>query len=126
MLSKMQKKAVGLLFEKSDAEVAARLKIKQSELDAWKSDPEFVQALCDRLRENRRVASRILSRICVDACRELQALIGSDDDKNKPKAIIEVLKASGLFKDMVGGDGDYVGNLLGRLADEDAESGEED
>ncbi len=129
MLTNTQTKAVGMLFEFTDREVARRLRIKPETLRAWKRNPEFAQAVADRLKENRLTAVRILSRLYVEACRELEALIKSGDDKNKPKIIIEVLvKTSGLFKELGLEEGDYVGNLLERLADEpeDIESGEKD
>ena len=128
MLTETQTKAVEMLFELTDDEVARRLKIRQKTLEAWKQNPEFVQALRRRLIENRRAAARILSRLYVEASRELEALIHSDDDKNKPKAIIELLKVSGLFKELGLEEEDDVGGLLERLADEqeEAEPGGED
>lgn len=128
MLTKTQMKAVGMLFELTDEEIIRKLKIKREKLDSWKRDPEFAEALRNRLKENRRTAGRILSRLYVEASRELEALILSDDEKNKPKAIIEVLKVSGLFKELGLEEGDSVENLLERLADEsdETESGEED
>lgn len=128
MLTDLQTRAVGLLFEFADREVARKLRVRRETIEAWKRDPEFAQALCDHLRENRRIAARILSRLYIEACRELDLLIKSDDDKNKPKIIVEVLKASGLFKELGVEEGDYVGNLLDRLADEpeDTEPGEAD
>jgi len=128
MLTETQTKAVEMLFELTDDEVARRLKIRQKTLEAWKRDPEFAQALRRQLIENRRAAARILSRLYVEASRELEALIHSDDDKNKPKAIIELLKVSGLFKELGLEEEDDVGGLLERLADEqeEAEPGGED
>ena len=128
MLTKTQMKAVGMLFELTDEEIIRKLKIKREKLDSWKRDPEFAEALRNRLKENRRTAGRILSRLYVEASRELEALILSDDEKNKPKAIIEVLKVSGLFKELGLEEGDSVENLLERLADEsdETEPGEED
>ena len=128
MLNDKQTKAVGMLFEMTDEEVIRSLRIKRETLEAWKSEPEFAETLRNRLKENRRTAARILSRLYVEASRELEALIRSDDEKNKPKAIIEVLKVSGLFKELGLEEGDSIGALLERLADEndEIESGEED
>jgi hypothetical protein len=127
MLTNAQIRAIGLLFESSEDEVARRLKVRRETLEEWKQDPEFIRAIGERLKGNRQAAVRILSRLYLDACRELEKLVQSDDDKNKPKILIEVLKASGLFKELGLDEGDFVGNLLGRLADEseEAESGEE-
>ena len=124
MLSSTQSRAVELLFEFTDAEVAAKLRIKRETLEAWKQNPEFVQAVQERLKENRQAAVRILSRVYLDACREIDALIRSDDDKSKHKVIVDILKASGLLKELGAEETDYVDALLQRLADE--QDGEEE
>lgn len=122
MLTDSQNKSVKLLFQLTDAEVARKLKISQKTLETWKSDPEFSQAIKRQLVENRRSAVRMLSRLYTDACKELDTILKSDDHKDKPKVIIEILKASGLFKELGLEDGDYVGNLLEGLADENEET----
>ena len=124
MLSSTQSRAVELLFEFTDAEVAAKLRIKRETLEAWKQNPEFVQAMQERLKGNRQAAVRILSRLYLDACREIDALIRSDDDKSKHKVIVDILKASGLLKELGADEADYVGSLLQRLADEQDEEEE--
>ena len=124
MLSRTQSRAVELLFEYTDEEVAAKLRIKRETLESWKQNPEFVQAVQERLKENRQAAVRILSRVYLDACREIEALIRSDDDKNKHKVIVDILKASGLLKELGAEECDYVGSLLQRLADEPDEEEE--
>ena len=127
MLTNTQCKAVDMLFEFTDGEAARLLRVKKETIEAWKQNPEFQQALRNRLMENRRTAARILSRLYVEASKELEALIRSNDDKNKPRAIIEVLKGGGLFKELGMEEGDGIGNLIERLSEEhDIESGEED
>lgn len=118
MLTKTQTRAVDMLFGSTDDEVTSALRIRRETLEIWKEHPEFSQMLSHRLKENRTSARRILSQICVDACRELESLIKSDDSKDKPRAIIEVLKASGLFKELCLDESDEMQELLGRLADE--------
>lgn len=127
MLTGIQNQAVDMLFELSQEETAMKLGIGEDQIEEWKSNPEFSGRLSRKLTENRATARRILSRTCVDACRELEALIKSDDSKDKPRAIIEVLKASGLFKELSMEETDEIGGLIGRLADEneDTESGGE-
>ena len=122
MLTKDQKLAVHLLFKFSEEEVARQLDISEETLQSWMQNPEFAQALQDRIIENRRSAARILSRLYVESIIELGALIKSDDEKNKPKAIMEVLKLSGLFKEVGFEEGDTVSQLLERLAGEDEEA----
>ncbi|MHB1000133.1 MAG: hypothetical protein ACYC27_12885 [Armatimonadota bacterium] len=128
MLTNTQNRAVNMMFDSTEEEVARQLRIRKETLDLWKDNPDFTRKLSMKQRENRESARRILSRICVDACRELESLIKSDDSKDKPKAIIEVLKASGIFKELGAEEVDGMSELLGRLADEseDIESGEED
>jgi hypothetical protein len=118
MLTKTQIRAVEMLFVSTDEEITKALRIRQETLEIWKLDPEFSQMVVRRLKENRNAARRILSQICVDSCRELESLIKSDDAKDKPRAIIEVLKASGLFKELSLDDNDDLQDLLGRFADD--------
>ena len=118
MLTKTQMRAVEMLFASTDEEIAGALRIRRETLEMWKLDPEFSQMVVRRLKENRNAARRILSQICVDSCRELESLIKSDDAKDKPRAIIEVLKASGLFKELSLDDSDDLQELLGRFADD--------
>lgn len=125
MLTIRQTRAVKLLFELTDAEAADKLKISRATLDEWKQNPEFVEAVQQRLKENRQAAIRILSRLYLDACRELDALLRSDDDKNKHRVIMELLKASGLLKELGITDGDYVGALIRKLSESEEDEDEE-
>lgn len=129
MLTNTQLKAVKLLFEFSNEKVARRLRIKPETLEEWQRDPEFAQAVRGHLRGNQQAAARILSRLYLEACRELEALIKSGDEKSKYKVIMEViLKTSGLLKELGPEENGYVGNLLDKLADQPEENrnGEEE
>jgi hypothetical protein len=126
MLSTNQIKAVELLFELPCGEIAAKLRIKPETLDAWMQDPEFKQALQDQIKENRQATVRILSRLYLDTCREISTLIHSDDDKNKPKVMLDLLKASGLLKEMGLEQGDPIGALIQRLSQQQEDDTEED
>jgi len=125
MLTIRQTRAVKLLFEFTDAEAADKLHISRATLDEWKQNPEFVEAVQQRLKENRQAAIRILSRLYLDACRELDAILRSDDDKNKHRVIMELLKASGLLKELGITDGDYVGALIRKLSESEEDEDEE-
>lgn len=118
MLTSTQIKAVDLLFQVTDEEAARKLKIKQETLEAWKRDPELAQAIRDQLKSNRQAAIRKLSKLYLDACRELQAALNAEDGKDKAKVAIEILKASGLFKDEIEDD-DPIGDLIERLSEEE-------
>lgn len=122
MLTDRQREALRLMFEFGDDEVARRLDITHETLQAWMRDPEFAQALNNRVMYNRRSATRIISRLYLESALELGALIRSDDDKNKPKAIIEVLKLGGLFKEGEQEEGDPISSLMGRLTEEEEQA----
>jgi hypothetical protein len=134
MLTNVQQGAVKMLFRLTEDKAARRLRIRQETLREWMKDAEFAQALSARLDENRRAAVRILSEMCVDICMELAELIRSGGDNAKIKIFIDVLKATGLLKEVgLGRMGsseaegvDYIGKLLERLEDEseDTEPGE--
>ena len=117
MLTSTQIKAVDLLFQVTDKEAARKLKIKKETLEAWMRDPEVAQAIRDEMKSNRQAAVRKLSRLYLDACRELEAALNAEDGKDKAKVAIEILKASGLFKDEMEDD-DPIGDLIERLSEE--------
>lgn len=125
MLTERQAKAVGMLFELTDEEVARKLEIKRATMERWKRDPEFVRAIVDRIADNRQAAVRILSGLFTGICRELADLIRSDGDNARIKLLVDVLKAAGLFKEavqavyMTAEEGDQIGKLLEKLADEE-------
>ena len=119
MLGIKQKRAVALLFEMTEAEVAKTLRISRATLDAWKAKPEFVEAVQQHLKDNRQASIRMLSRINLDACREAEAMLRSDDDKNKPRLIMDLLKASGLTKEAGFEEADPVGDIMRRFSNEE-------
>lgn len=97
MLDPRQRRAVALLFQSTDEEVIRKLKINRQLLDEWKRDPQFAQALCDFVRDNRLTAIRFISKRVVEAAQELEAMIKTADEKVRHKVIIDLLKASGLL-----------------------------
>lgn len=119
MLTNTQIKAVDLLFRATDEEAARKLKITKETLEAWKQDPDVAQAVREQLKANRQAIARKLSRMYLDACRELAAALNAEDGKDKAKVAIEILKASGLFKDGGLEDDDPVGDLIDRLSEEE-------
>jgi len=119
MLTSTQLKAVDLLFQVTDEEAARKLKIKQETLETWKSDPEVARAVREQLKSNRQAVARKLSRLYLDACRELGAALNAEDTKDKAKVAIEILKASGLFKDGPLEDDDPIADLIEKLSEEE-------
>ncbi len=129
MLSQKMLKAAELLFRHTDEEVARKLKISRATLDTWKRDPEFAQALCDFVRDNRLTAIRFISKRVVEAAQELEAMIRSADEKVRHKVIIDLLKASGLLAaDHSAGEdeGDGFTAILKHIAETPDDAGEED
>ena len=129
MLDRKQRRAAALLFECTEDEVVRRLKISRATLERWKGDPEFAGMLCDVVRDNRLSAVRFISRRVVEAAQELEAMIRSSDDKVRHKAIIDLLKASGLLAaDHSAGDdgGDGFSAVLRRISEAQDGNGEED
>jgi hypothetical protein len=118
MLTSTQMKAVDLVFQVTDEEAARKLKIKKETIEAWMRDPEFAQAIREEMKSNRQAAVRKLSRLYLDACRELEAALNAEDGKDKAKVAIEILKASGLFKDEIEED-DPIAGLISELSDDE-------
>lgn len=129
MLDNRKRKAIALLFQHIDDEVARKLKISRETLEGWKRDPEFAQALCEFVQENRLAAVRFISRRVVEAAQELEAMIKSSDEKVRHKVIIDLLKASGLLAadhSTAEDDGAGFSAVLRRFAEVEDEAGEED
>ena len=128
MLNDKKQKAVELLFEFTEAEVAAKLKISRKMLREWMNELEFQQAIGEEIRANRQASVRKLSRLYLDACKEINEIIHEKEDKNRHRVIVDILKVSGLLKasteeDAAGG-ADSIQVLLAQLADEESDDGE--
>ena len=128
MLGDKKQKAVELLFEFTEAEVAAKLKISRKMLREWMQELEFQQAIGEEIRANRQASVRKLSRLYLDACKEINEIIHEKEDKNRHRVIVDILKVSGLLKasteeDAAGG-ADSIQVLLAQLADEEEGDGE--
>lgn len=128
MLDQKQRKAVSLLFQCTDEEVIRKLRINREILDEWKRDPQFAQALCDFVRDNRLTAIRFISKRVVEAAQELEAMIKNADEKIRHKVIIDLLKASGLLaaEHVVDDEADGFTAMLNRIAEVTDDTGEED
>ena len=129
MLNDKKRRAVELLFEFTEAEVAAKLRINRQTLREWMNELEFQQAIGEEIRANRQTSVRRLSRLYLDACKEINEIIHEKEDKNRHRVIVDILKVSGLLKasteeDAAGGL-DSVQALVAQLADEDEEEEED-
>ena len=124
MLTEKKRRAVELLFEGTEAEAAVKLRISRQTLEEWMEDREFQQAVSRYARANRRATSRMLSSLYLEACRELNVVIHEREDRNRHRAMVDILKAGGLLKDEPVDEDEepgYVDRLLDRLAEEQEE-----
>ena len=128
MLTEKKRRAVELLFEGTEAEAAVKLRISRQTLEEWLEEREFRQAIRRYSAANRRATSRMLSSLYLEACRELNVVIHEREDRNRHRAMVDILKAGGLLKEgPVEEDEEpgYVDRLLDRLAEahEEEEAG---
>lgn len=126
MLTEKKRRAVDMLFEESEAAVAEKLKITRAVLKEWIAEIEFQEALGDEMRANRQSSARLLSRLYLNACKELDQIIHEKEDKNRHRIIVELLKVSGLLKESMldesGGGADPIQAMLARIPDDDEDS----
>jgi len=115
MLTEKKRKVLELLFEYMEADVLLKLSVSKNTLDSWANEPEFKNAMSDKVRNNRESAFCLLSKMYLDAVMELKAIIADKNDRNRYKVIVDVLKASGLLKD---------GSVRGPVSNEFKGSGE--
>jgi hypothetical protein len=130
MLTEKKRRAVELLFEGTEAEAAVKLRISRQTLEEWMEDREFRQAIRRYSAANRRATSRMLSSLYLEACRELNVVIHERDDRNRHRAMVDILKAGGLLKDGPVEEEEYetVDEMLERIAGghEEEEAGEDE
>lgn len=124
VLTEKQRRAVDLLFQYSDAEVAAKLRVSRQELESWTDEPEFVKAINTTLKANRRAVIRTLSRLYLDACLELHAIIHEKEDKSRHRAMVDILKAGGFLKDKALEEAQSVTELVTKMAEMEEEAAE--
>jgi hypothetical protein len=120
MLTEKKRRAVELLFECTEAEVARKLRISRRTLESWIGELEFRQAINGQINGNRRATVRMLSLLYLDSCRELSAIVHDKDDKTRHRVAVDILRASGLLKEgPEEEDGDGIEELLARLGEEE-------
>ena len=123
MLSEKKRRAVELLFEGTEAEAAVKLRVSRQTLEEWMEEREFQQAIRRHATANRRATSRMLSSLYLEACRELNVVIHERDDRNRHRAMVDILKAGGLLKEgpVEEEEIETVDEVLARFAEEDSE-----
>lgn len=116
MLTKKQCKAVKLLFQKSEEEVASELGIKVETIEKWKMTRKFRRALVEEGRAIRAAAARITSEASLTAAKNLQRLLS---DAKDGKLALDTLKASGAFTEKEGSGEETLEDVLREVADVD-------
>ena len=89
--------AVELLMSYPDSVVAEMLGVRLQTVARWMRDEEFMGALKAREREQYRSLVRIARQAAVRAATALCQTAG-DQAKPDPKAMLDILKASGAFE----------------------------
>jgi hypothetical protein len=130
MLTEKKRRAVELLFEGTEAEAAVKLRVSRQTLEEWMEEREFQQAVSRYARATRRATSRMLSSLYLEACRELNVVIHERDDRNRHKAMVDILKAGGLLKEgpVDEEEIDTIDEILARYGEEseEEETGEDE
>ena len=99
MLTEKKRRAVELLFEHTEGEVAKKLKIGLETLVQWIEELEFREALNGHMKGYQRSTTRLLSRLYLECCRELNVIIHDRDDKSRHKVALDLLKAGGILRE---------------------------
>lgn len=95
MLSWRQRKAIKLMFQMTDEEVAREVGIRTKTLAAWRRSPEFREALVAEVRAVRAATARIASQATLAAAKNLHKVLAEGKDS---KILLDALKASGAFE----------------------------
>ena len=121
MLSEKKRRAVDLLFEDTEGEVAKKLRVSLETLVHWIEELEFRDAINGQMKGYQRSTTRLLSLLYLECCRELGRIIHDKEDKNRHKVALDLLKAGGILREgpLVEGDDDPIGDLVRRLEEED-------
>jgi len=117
MLSWRQRRAVKLLFQKPEEEVAAEVGVRPETIAAWRRQREFREALAAEERNVRSAATRIASDASLLAARNLHSLLSGEKDG---KLSLDTLKASGAFEERESeDDGETLADIVREMADRD-------
>ena len=99
MLSEKKRRAVELLFEDTEGEVAKKLKVSLETLVQWIEELEFREALNGQMKGHKRSTTRMLSLLYMECIRELGRIIHDKEDKTRHKVALDLLKAGGLLRE---------------------------
>lgn len=113
MLSRRQRKAIKLMFQKPDEEVAAEIGVSVEAICKWRLNKEFRKSLADEERAIRAAAARITSDASLVAAKNLHSLLSSGSDG---KLSLDTLKASGAFTERDDEPGETLEDIIREAA----------
>jgi len=99
MLTPKQSLALDLLFTLTPEEAAERLDVRPATLRRWMADERFARHLRLRYQERREAARRIAAEGALAAARLVEGLVRGGDEKGPAKAVLDLLKMSGIFEE---------------------------
>jgi hypothetical protein len=120
MLSNRQRKAVRLLFEMPDDQVAEELGIQTRTLRRWKGQREFIEAVVGKGRESQESIRRIASNVVIHGATRLREALVMEDRKADLKVLCDLVKSTGVLADILKSEegGEELHVLLDRIAAE--------
>jgi len=113
MLSKRQRKAIKLMFQMPDEEVAAEIGVPVEVIYKWRLKKEFKKSLADEERAIRAAAARITSEASLVAAKNLHNLLSNGGDG---KLSLDTLKASGAFTERDDEQGETLEDIIREVA----------
>lgn len=117
MLSWKQRRAVKLMFQKSDDEVAEEVGVKLKTVARWRRMPEFREALVAEEKLIRASAARIASDASLEAARNLHKIMAEGKDG---KLSLDILKASGAFEEREADAAEALEDVMQKAGETDA------
>jgi hypothetical protein len=119
MLTRRQRKAIKLMFQMTDAEVATSVEVRPETLAAWLREDDFREALAAESRSIKSAAARMTSDAALSAAKKLKETIETGKETKDSKLILDTLKASGAFAVQDDDAGESLEGMVSRLAVED-------
>jgi len=114
MLSESQCKAIRLMFDKPDEDVAAEIEVSPDTISEWKQDPEFRQALSLAERAIKSTTARLASAAVLIAAMNLKAALRDNKDN---KLALDTLKSSGAFELKLEDETQTLADVLREIAE---------
>jgi len=116
-LSSKQRRAVRLMFLRTDSEIAEELGVRRSTISSWRRDPDFRAALGEESRMVRSAISVLLSGVILAAARGLRAALEVSGDA---KLMLDTLKAASAFDPAEEEPAETLEDVLRRIAENHA------